>query len=227
MLLMNVYKIPRIRSAPKAMSNSGFPPQIPAFRPTHTASNAMTICVVITHADINIMELTRLPLAINSPNSEGIYHKIGGSLSRSQTVWGDVSLYAGINGQWSSANLDSSEQFSIGGPTGVRAYAPGEAGASLGMITTTELRYLLPKFGLLPGRLQLSGLFDHGYAVINANPLAGAANERHLYGAGFGVSWQWEQWLSLKSSVAWRLGDEPASGSGDKPMLYVQMVGRF
>lgn len=162
--------------------------------------------------------------------TKGDYHKIGGSLSRSQVIYGDLSLYAAVSGQWSNKNLDSAEQLSIGGPDAVRAYPVGEASADRGMITTAELRYLLPKLGPLPGRLQVAGLFDHGYAEINAKPLAGTArNLRHPYGAGFGVNWQWDELISLKTSVAWRMGELPTSDNtdGSKPTVYFQAVVRY
>lgn len=162
--------------------------------------------------------------------TQGNYHKISGSVSRSQTIHQELSLYAAINGQWCNKNLDSAEQLSIGGPTAVRAYPVGEGSADLGMISTAELRYLLPKLEPLPGRVQLAGLFDHGYAEIDARPLAGTnRNSRHLYGAGFGVNWQWDELVSLKSSVAWRLGELPTSDNtgGTKPTVYLQAVVRY
>lgn len=106
----------------------------------------------------------------------------------------------------------------------------GEASADQGMITTAELRCLLPKLGPLPGRVQLVGLFDHGYAQIDVKPLAGTtSNIRHLYGTGFGVNWQWDDLISLKTSFAWRMGDLPTSDNtrDDKPTVYFQAVVRY
>ena len=51
------------------MSNSGLLPHVPAFRPDQEAIDAMTSCVVTTHADMNIIEFRPLPLASISPNS--------------------------------------------------------------------------------------------------------------------------------------------------------------
>ena len=113
----------------------------------------------------------------------------------------------------------------------MRAYPVGEASADQGMITTAELRYQLPKLEPLPGRVvQLAGLFDHGYAQTDAKPPAGSSrNVRHLYGAGFGVNWQWEQYLTLRTSVAWRMGELPTSDNvnGEKPTVYFQVMMRY
>lgn len=163
-------------------------------------------------------------------HTEGIYHKVSGNLSRTQTLFDTVSLYTAINGQWCDKNLDSVEQISLGGPNSVRSYPVGEASADLGVISTVELRYLLPKLGSLPGRVQLAGLFDHGYGEVNKTPLATTThNYRHLYGTGFGVNWQWDELISLRSSVAWRLGELPTSDNtnGTKPTVYLQAVVRY
>lgn len=163
-------------------------------------------------------------------HTEGGYFKISGAFSRTQTIYGDLVLFAGFSGQWSNKNLDSAEKLSIGGPFAVRAYPVGEASADQGMITTVELRYPLPKLEALPGRVQLAGLFDQGSAVIDADPIAGSfRNVRHLYGSGFGVNWQWDELVSLRSSVSWRLGELPTSDNtgGDKPTFYYQVIVRY
>ncbi len=163
-------------------------------------------------------------------HAEGAYNKISGGLSRTQTVYGNLSLFASLTGQWGDKNLDSSEQFSLGGPFAVRAYPVGEASADLGMVTTAELRYLLPNLEPLPGRVQLAALFDHGYGEISAKPLPGTTrNLRHLYGAGFGVNWQWNELVSLRTSVAWRMGELPTSDNttGEKPTVYFQAMVRY
>jgi hypothetical protein len=54
------------------MSNSGFLPHVPAFRPAQEASNVTTNCVVTTHADVNIIEFRPRPLASISPRSGSI-----------------------------------------------------------------------------------------------------------------------------------------------------------
>ena len=102
----------------------------------------------------------------------------------------------------------------------------GEAGADIGMITSVELRYLLPTLMNLPGRLQLTGLFDYGYAELNAQPLPGSSSTiRHLYGAGFGVNWLESDLLTLRTSVSWLLGEAPTSDNtnGGKPTVYFQV----
>jgi hemolysin activation/secretion protein len=52
-------------------------------------------------------------------NTNGGYHKLAMNLSRNQNLYKSLSFYTGANGQWASSNLDSAEQFSLGGPSGV------------------------------------------------------------------------------------------------------------
>ena len=48
--------------------------------------------------------------------------------------------------QFSNKNLDSSEQLSLGGITGVRAYPSGEASGDQGYKLTTELQIISLNF---------------------------------------------------------------------------------
>ncbi len=163
-------------------------------------------------------------------HTEGGYFKVSGALSRTQAIYGDLSLFTAFSGQWSGENLDSSEKLSLGGPYAVRAYPVGEANADQGVITNVELRYPMPRLGTLPGRLQLAGLFDHGYGVIDASPSRGGTrNVRHLYGSGIGLDWQWDKLVSLRTSVSWRLGELPTSDntSGDQPTFYYHLNVEF
>ncbi len=54
------------------MSSSGFLPHDPAFSPVQAASDRVTICVVTTQADMNIIEFRPCALVIISPKSGGI-----------------------------------------------------------------------------------------------------------------------------------------------------------
>ena len=159
--------------------------------------------------------------------TDGGYNKLAISLSRNQSLYKALSLYAGINGQWASTNLDSAEQFSLGGPSGVRAYPVSEASCDRGLVTTGEVRYLLDKMEPLPGSLQLSAFFDYGYAVLHDKPLA-PDNNRSLGGAGIGINWFDADSFSIRSSIAWRtVGSATGKSESADPTVYLQAVKRF
>jgi hemolysin activation/secretion protein len=54
---------------------------------------------------------------------------------------GGFTLYASFSGQRASKNLDSSEEFFLGGPNGVRAYPQGEGAGDEGWLSRLELRH--------------------------------------------------------------------------------------
>lgn len=160
-------------------------------------------------------------------HTNGGYNKLAINLSRNQNLYKTLSFYAGVNGQWAGGNLDSSEQFSLGGPSGVRAFPVSEASCDVGVISITELRYLFSTLGALPGSLQLSGFFDYGYARLHVDPIA-PDNTRSLAGAGFGINWFDADSFSIRSSVAWRTAGY-ATGKSEitDPTVYFQAMKRF
>ena len=77
-------------------------------------------------------------------NTEGSYQKVNLDVVRLQaTALNGLTVYGRASGQWADVNLDSSEGFSIGGMSGVRAYPSGEASGDTGWLAQLELRYQL------------------------------------------------------------------------------------
>ncbi len=160
-------------------------------------------------------------------HTDGGYNKVAMSLSRNQNLYKSLSLYTGANGQWASANLDSSEQFSLGGPSAVRAFSVSELSCDSGLVYTAELRYLIGSLGPLPGSLQFAGFFDYGHAVLHVDPIT-PDNTRDLSGAGLGVGWSDADSFSVRTSVAWRIaGTAIGQSEMTYPTVYFQMVKRF
>lgn len=160
-------------------------------------------------------------------HTNGGYNKLAMSLSRNQSIYKTLSFYTGANGQWASANLDSAEQFSLGGPSGVRAFPVSEASCDSGVVTTVELRYLIGSLGPVPGSLQLAGFIDYGYARIHEDPID-PDNSRNLTGVGFGINWFDADSFNIRSSVAWRTaGDATGKSEWSDPTVYLQAVKRF
>jgi len=160
-------------------------------------------------------------------HTDGGYNKLAYSLSRNQSIYKTLSFYTGVTGQWADNNLDSSEQFSLGGPSGVRAFPVSEASCDVGVISITELRYLFSTLGSLPGSLQLSGFFDYGYARLHFDPIT-PDNTRSIAGAGFGINWFDADSFSIRSSVAWRTaGTATGKSEFTDPTVYFQAMKRF
>lgn len=161
--------------------------------------------------------------------TQGHYSKVGFSAMRLQSVTDIVSLYAGINGQVASKNLDSSEKMQLGGMNGVRAYPEGEAYADEGYLATLEARVQLFKYSQrMPGQLQLIGFVDGGSVKINKNPWAAGNNRRSLSGAGVGLSWSKYNDYLVRAYYARKLGSGAALSAPDKDgRFWIQAVKYF
>lgn len=161
--------------------------------------------------------------------SNGHFNKLGFSVSRLQALGGPFSLYAGINGQVASKNLDISEKMELGGMNAVRAYPEGEAYADQGYVLNLEARMQLPKFSAqMPGEMQLIGFIDTGSVTINKTPWFAGPNTRTLNGAGVGLTWAENNNFFLRMFYARRFGSERAISAPDKSgRFWVQAVKYF
>lgn len=161
--------------------------------------------------------------------TNGHYDKLAGQISRLQYITDRLSLYGALSGQIASKNLDSSEQMSLGGMYGVRAYPQGEAFGDEGYLATLEARLLLPQFSEQQvGQVHLIGFVDAGSVTVNKDPWDGSDNSRTLSGAGVGVNWIDNNNFSVKAYYAHKLGSEDATAAPDSDgRLWVQLVKYF
>jgi len=134
--------------------------------------------------------------------THGIYNKLVFSLFRTQRVADKTALELKIRGQYAFRNLDSSEQFELGGPEAVRGYAVGDGNGDHGFIATAELVR-----ELFTG-LNISGFYDFGYIVQNYRTYDGwrqsdaPANGYSLGSVGVGLKWSPVRWFSGKVVIA-------------------------
>jgi hemolysin activation/secretion protein len=125
----------------------------------------------------------------------GSFTKLNLSVLRLQALGARLQLYTQFSAQLASRNLDSSEQFSLGGPYGVRAFALGAGYGDQGWQGTAELRYLV-----MPG-LQLSTFADTGRVQITKQPLSQGINTYQLSSIGVGANWYGDKrQLSISAS---------------------------
>jgi len=118
------------------------------------------------------------------PMTNGRFSKVGGRLEQYIQFSPFVSLNTKLRFQHAlgNKNLDGSEDFSIGGPYGVKAFPGAELSAENGYVFSMELFYVLPEFRGLTNK---SSLFaDTGYARME-NP-TGATEARQLSDLGIG-----------------------------------------
>jgi hemolysin activation/secretion protein len=162
-------------------------------------------------------------------NTNGYYNKFAFYGMRLQNITDNFSLFASINGQVASKNLDISEKMELGGMYAVRAYPEGEAYADQGFVFTLEGRLALPQFFKpLPGQMQLIGFLDTGTANIYQHSWISGANTRTLSGAGVGFNWMDVNNFALRAYYAHKLGNDPVlSGPNQSGQFWLQVVKYF
>ncbi len=156
--------------------------------------------------------------------SNGSFAKLAYSLNRLQRLSDTNMFSAALSGQQTDKNLNSSEQFSLGGAYGVRAYPQGEGIGDQGWMTNLELRHSF--------RDNLQGVlfYDAGSVTIVHSPVSTGVNSRFISGAGLGVNAS-VIGLQIKAYAAWRAsGGLPLSipaYDAKTPILWVQATKTF
>lgn len=135
-------------------------------------------------------------------------------------------LYASLKSQFAPKNLDSTEQFQLGGPDRVRAFAPGEGTGDSGLVASLELRLLPPEawFGRVARELVFSAFYDAGRMRARAEPAPTSTdvNDKSFTGWGLGAVWDRPRDFALRAYLAWPLTGTPeADTEVKKPRLYL------
>lgn len=140
----------------------------------------------------------------------GRFAKLTYSLSRSQKLDDDHEIAVNLSGQRANDNLDSGERFSLGGPTGVRAYPVGEASGDEGWLASAELRRQLGD------EIQAGVFLEAGSILLHRKPWSGwdaaatnPANRYMLNGAGLTATWKRKGDFVMTAGWAMRLGNNP------------------
>jgi hemolysin activation/secretion protein len=151
-------------------------------------------------------------------------------------ITGRALIYFNLRGQYAANNLDTTEQFRLGGPEGVRAFASGDGTGDMGTVGSLELRLLPPEdwVGRIAREIVLSAFIDGGYvqyryrARVTSDPNAGK-NHAVLGGAGVGMSWVRPGAYALRMSVARSISSSAAQSDSQsgKLRLYLQATRFF
>jgi hemolysin activation/secretion protein len=140
----------------------------------------------------------------------GSYLKWDYSISRLQQLNAANALYFGFSGQHANKNLDTSEQFYLGGPSTVRGYDVGVLSGAQGTLATVEYRHDF-SFAALPGPWQASAFVDSGRVQAYKQPFMPGQNSGRLNSAGVGLHWT--------APHDWVIGTSVAKPIGNKPVL--------
>lgn len=114
-------------------------------------------------------------------NREGGYKKINIDVIRQQQLPQQFVLVLRSSIQRTTDNLDSSEDFVLGGPTGIRAYPTGEAAGDRGWLGQIELQRRFQRY-------QPYIFYDYGKIDTNARVTGSNTNlSKQRAGAGIGL----------------------------------------
>ena len=165
--------------------------------------------------NLNLRSATAQAADYSTAQTDGAYYKLAYSFSRMQKLSDSLGVYVGANGQLASKNLDISEKMELGGANGVRAYPEGEAYGDLGVVTSVELRWNLPRSEFYAMDPQFIAFVDVGQVVYNKSSWTDDPNVRNLGAVGLGLNLIAERDFQLKFSVACKLGASVATSSPD------------
>jgi hemolysin activation/secretion protein len=165
--------------------------------------SSLDLSLALGRLDINSFVAREIDDA--SAHTRGDYARLSYAASRLQHITDTTSLLLALSGQVASKNLDSSEQFQLGGSDGVRAYPQGEGIGDEGYLIKLELRH---EFAAGLGAI---AFYDGGSVTFSKTPFAFGPNRRDLAGVGFGGNASYAG-FELKATLAWRVeGGEPNS----------------
>ncbi|KRE82895.1 peptide transporter [Rhodanobacter sp. Soil772] len=158
--------------------------------------------------------------------TQGSYTHWNASLARLQSLGSSTRLYASVSGQHSNRNLDSSEQFLLGGPNSVRGYDVASVAGASGWLGTLELRHDLD-WGCA-GHCEGSVFADHGSLRINADSWTSGPNRAHLSSAGVGFNWVGTRQWQAQVQLAVPMGAAPALlGKRSSARVWLQVLKGF
>lgn len=148
--------------------------------------------------------------------TEGNFYKLVLGFQRQQRIAEPLRLTLNYTAQVAGDNLDSSEKFSVGGLTGVRAYPPGEAAGDDVQLAQAELRYAAG--ALYGGQFAPVAFFDYAQSRINHRTWEGFTgdNFREIAGWGAGLEWTMTGQYFARGWYARKIGNEPATADRDR-----------
>lgn len=139
---------------------------------------------------------------VNDANlkSAGSYSKANLRVTHLQQIDLRTSLNTVLKAQTNfGRNLDSSEDMSVGGSNGLRAYEDSELSGDKGVVLSMDLAYSLPRYQEINHQVAL--IFDVAQVWKNTRVFNTEANSRRLYDIGIGYAMNYRN-FDLKVSLA-------------------------
>lgn len=162
--------------------------------------------------------------------TDGNYSKVNLNITHSQQLNPEFTLKTTLNAQKSlGKNLDSSEDISVGGSNGVKAYEDSELSGDQGYVVGLNLIYALPKINQITHYASI--FIDRATIWKNDNRFNTDDNQRTLNEIGLGYDLNYKT-LDFKTTFAHGFGSESipvseAEYSTNKNKILAQAIMRF
>lgn len=155
-------------------------------------------------------------------DTDGSYSKIAGSIEQGVEFTPEYALMASLRFQKAlgNKNLDGSEDFSLGGAYGVRAFPDGEHSSENGYLLGLELFYTLPTIESISHKVSVFA--DTGYASMENNN--GTSQSRHLSDLGVGYQASYKSFFT-KAQVARVVGGEKVESENERSTRLLLQIG--
>jgi hemolysin activation/secretion protein len=158
---------------------------------------------------LSIRNATQANNDMQGASTQGNFSKLTFNGSVKQALPFDrTQVVTSIYGQFANKNLNSAEQFYLGGPYGVRAYPVSQGGGSHGVMASVEVTRTYSN------QLQLGAFIDAGLVQQYKNTYSNwqgqtqASNSYALFSAGPSVKYSYEK-IQLQGALAFRIGNNP------------------
>lgn len=157
-----------------------------------------------------------------SAKTQGRFNKLNLDMARVQAMpMTNLTLFGRISTQFTANNLDSSEDFGLGGVNGIRAYPSGEGYGDEGWFMQLEARYQL-------GKVTSYTFYDVGKIKVNHTTWAAGNNQRALAGYGLGMRYKGQRWSADTHIALPSQGGKAQSDTKDRnPRIWATAAWRF
>jgi len=147
-------------------------------------------------------------------NTNGNYSKVNLELSNTIALTNKLTFDSSLKMQYAlgNKNLDGSEDFSIGGESGVKLYPSGELSAENGYLLNLEAKYRLPNVNKLSNTVGV--FYDRGRAFMSNNSQV-TFESKSLQDVGIGYYASYDNFFG-KLQVAWNANSKDITSEDNR-----------
>ena len=175
----------------------------------YKADSSFNWGLTATVGNLTINNTTQANNDANGAATAGTFAKLGFNGAFTQQLPIErTSAQLSAYGQVANKNLNSAEQFYLGGPYGIRAYPVAQGGGSQGAIASLEVTHKYDDSFALGAFFDAGVVQQYVSTYTNWQGQTHAANTYPLYATGLTAKYSYEKIL-LQAALAFRVGSNP------------------